>query len=218
VPRDIAYHLEALAMDFVAFDFETANSNRNSACALGIAVIEEGSVTETREWQFRPRSSRFNLNNVRMHGITEASLVNCSDLSEVWHVILPYFQNRMVVAHYAAFDISVLRHSLDSYGIEYPDVEYSCSWQIAKATWSMFRCYSLPYLAARLKLPMRHHDAMSDAKTCAAIVLSACKKWNASTLEQLESCTKISRGQVSAQGHVPVCRSVATMSDQFGGK
>lgn len=130
-------------MDFVAFDFETANSNRNSACALGIAVITNGAVTETREWRFRPRTSRFNLNNVRVHGITETFLANSRELCDLGDEILPYFQHRVLVAHHAAFDISVLQRSLDSYGMRHPDLEYSCSWLIAKATWPAFRSYSL---------------------------------------------------------------------------
>lgn len=31
-------------MNFVAIDFETANSNRSSICSVGIAIVEKGKI------------------------------------------------------------------------------------------------------------------------------------------------------------------------------
>ena len=36
----------SVGADFVAIDFETANSSRSSACAIGVAVVRDGRVVE----------------------------------------------------------------------------------------------------------------------------------------------------------------------------
>ena len=41
-------------MDFVAVDFETANSDRGSICALGIVVVSEGVVVRKVRRLVRP--------------------------------------------------------------------------------------------------------------------------------------------------------------------
>ena len=33
-------------MDFVAFDFETANAKRNSACSLALSVVRNGQIVD----------------------------------------------------------------------------------------------------------------------------------------------------------------------------
>ena len=204
-------------VSFVAFDFETANSKRNSACALGVAIVMGSAVTETKAWRFRPLATRFTSHNVRLHGITDESLSDCASLRDIWSEILPYFENRVVLAHYACFDMSVLKHSLDSCNIRYPKLEYSCSWLLARSTWPSYRSYALPHLASRLQFAMRHHDASADATACAAIVLAAFKKWNVSNLEQLEARTRITRGRLSSQEHVPPFHSKSAATDPLYG-
>lgn len=41
-------------MDFVAIDFETANSSYASACSLGIAAVENSRIVYTKEWYIKP--------------------------------------------------------------------------------------------------------------------------------------------------------------------
>ncbi len=42
-------------MTFTVIDFETANSKRASACALGIVKVEGGVITEKASWLIRRR-------------------------------------------------------------------------------------------------------------------------------------------------------------------
>lgn len=46
-------------MDFVAFDFETANNDRSSICAAGLAVVKDRRIIETKYWLVRPSELRF---------------------------------------------------------------------------------------------------------------------------------------------------------------
>ncbi len=41
-------------MNITCIDFETANSSRVSICAAGLAVFEDGELTETPYWLVRP--------------------------------------------------------------------------------------------------------------------------------------------------------------------
>jgi DNA polymerase III subunit epsilon len=57
-------------MDFVALDFETANENRDSACALGLVVVENNEIVKKDYWLIRPKELYFNPFNISIHGIT----------------------------------------------------------------------------------------------------------------------------------------------------
>ncbi len=41
-------------MNFVSLDFETANHSRVSICAAGLAVFENGVLTESLYWLVKP--------------------------------------------------------------------------------------------------------------------------------------------------------------------
>ena len=57
-------------MNFIALDFETATHERNSACELGICVVENSEIVETKSWLIKPPSyPYFNSHNINVHGI-----------------------------------------------------------------------------------------------------------------------------------------------------
>jgi len=56
-------------MDFIAFDFETANRRSDSACQLGAIVVRGGQVVGRHQWMIRPRPFFFHPGNIRIHGI-----------------------------------------------------------------------------------------------------------------------------------------------------
>jgi DNA polymerase-3 subunit epsilon len=57
-------------MRVACIDFETANHNRSSACALGIAMVENATVVDTASWLIRPTPFEFEKRNIRKHGIS----------------------------------------------------------------------------------------------------------------------------------------------------
>ena len=48
-----------IGQSFAAIDFETATSERNSACAVGVVVFEQGSPTDTLSLLIRPPGNRY---------------------------------------------------------------------------------------------------------------------------------------------------------------
>lgn len=188
-------------MEFVAIDFETANETRASACSCGIAVVADGKVVDKRHWLIQPKELRFNSYNVRIHGIDRDAVANQPRFCELWEEIRPYLDGRIVLAHNASFDMSVLRNALDGYKIDYPRLEYSCTYLISRQTWSDWACFALSAVAYKLKIDFSHHDAAEDARACAEVALMAVKHLGATSFDDLEDRTSVYRGRLERNGY-----------------
>lgn len=158
-------------MNFVALDFETANEQRGSACAIGIAVVENGQVVQSHYHLIRPYPLRFSSWNSRIHGITEDHVKESPVFADLWPTIRPILECQLVVAHNASFDMSVLRYSLHAARLEISPVSYLCSLQMARRAWPQLASHSLNFLATRHDIELDHHNAESDAKAASEIIL-----------------------------------------------
>lgn len=164
--------------DFVAIDFETANDNLNSACSMGLAAVRNLKIVDTEYFLIKPPSLYFDENNIKIHGITPNTVLKAPLFPEIWKKSQQYFVNNIIVAHNAHFDMSVLKRALIEHELDMPNFNYLCSIQI-----SNYACrgqgigISLMDRAWHFGIPMDdHHNALSDAKTCAQIVIESVKK------------------------------------------
>lgn len=160
----------------LAIDFETANYPRESAIALGISVIDNGQVTETRSWLFRPPGSRIYIRPdfIDIHGITPAMLKDKPHFDGVWEEMLPYYDAaETLVAHNAAFDRSVLGAVAAHYAIDLKPYYWQCTVNLSRVAWPGLYNHKLPTVAEHLGIPLNHHDAASDAEASARIYLEA---------------------------------------------
>lgn len=190
-------------MNFVAIDFETANSKRSSACAIGIVVVNNGEIVERKSWLIRPKMLRFDNINVYIHGITQKDVIDKPEFNELWDTIRPYLENQIVVAHNASFDMSVLRHVLDEYSIPHPSFNYLCTVNVSKAVWKGQANNKLDTLANMLSINFKHHDACDDAVACAKILIEALKISESKSIEQLCTKSNIKLGRISKAGYEP---------------
>ncbi len=156
---------------WVAIDFETATSARDSACALGVAVIEDGELTATASWLIRPPGNRYEPRNVGVHGITPEQTLFAPTYFDLYGEIAPFLAGGQLLAHSASFDVSVLRALHDRYRIPLPDAEYACSVQMARRAFPHLVNHRLPTVCEHCGIELRHHDAASDAIACARIAL-----------------------------------------------
>ena len=158
-------------LDFVAIDFETANQSRDSACAVGIAVARDGRIVEERSFLIRPPSDWFMFSHI--HGLGWDDVRNAPTFGELWPVLRGYLSGvDFLVAHNAGFDRGVLGACCESYGLDFPQTPFECTVRLARAQWRL-RPTRLPDVCRHLDIPLRHHDAGSDARACAQIVLAA---------------------------------------------
>ncbi len=164
--------------DFVAIDFETANDSLTSACSMGLVAVQNSNIVKTEYFLIRPTSPCFAEKNIKIHGITPDSVKNAPLFPEVWEKVQHYFRNNVAIAHNAHFDMSVLKRCLIEHDLEIPQFYYLCSISI-----SALVCKgqgvgnSLKERAEFFRIPMvRHHNALSDARTCANIVIMSIKQ------------------------------------------
>jgi DNA polymerase-3 subunit epsilon len=157
--------------NFAAIDFETANQRRDSACSVGITVVRNGRVAERTSRLIRPPGQLFSFTHI--HGITWADVAGEPAFDEVWADVSRHLVGvRFLAAHNAPFDEGVLNACCEAYGIARPTLPFVCTVNLARSVWSIFPT-KLPDVCNRLKIPLQHHDAGSDAEACARIVLAA---------------------------------------------
>jgi len=159
---------------FAAIDFETATAARASACAVGVAVVRDGDVHEVRTWLVRPPDNAYEPINIAIHGITPDMTADCPTLAEIWPDVWASIGGQLLVAHNAAFDMSVLRRSLDIHGASCPDVPYACTYQLARRVWRGRFSYRLDDLAEEGGLHLEHHHAGSDAAVAGMLGVALC--------------------------------------------
>ena len=101
---------------YVALDFETADYQPDSACAVGLAKVRGGEVVDTLYSLIRPPRRRVLFTWV--HGITWKDVQGSPTFLEFWPQMASFLQGvTHLVAHNAPFDrragslLSVQRHS-----------------------------------------------------------------------------------------------------------
>ena len=200
-------------MSWAAIDFETANETRGSACALGLVLVEGTQVVERRSWLIRPPTLDFNPYNVMIHGITARDVVSAPTFGMLWPLVQQLVGARPIVAHNASFDMSVLRHSLDQYGLPWPRLQYFCTRVLAKKVWTDLISYSLPVVADRCGITFLHHDPTEDAAAAAEVALRCCEALAVPGLAEAAAAARIHVGSLSPEGYQP-CRAVPSGQGQ----
>lgn len=193
-------------MRFTAIDFETANSNSGSICAVGLVVVENESILEKKYWLVRPHRDMdyFDPFNIMIHGITPAMVRDADTFDALYPTeILPRIGGTLIAAHNAAFDMSALRHVLDAYRIEYPSSRYICTCKAAQKTWEHLENHKLDTVAGHLRFDFCHHNALEDALACAHVLIAVEREKNAFTPEALGATLGIRIGSLTPCGYSP---------------
>lgn len=161
-----------MSYDFITVDFETANKNNSSACSIGVVLVKNNEIYDT--YHSYIKQTHFDESNIKIHGITYDHAKNAPAFPEVWEQVKHYFDgNSILVAHNAAFDMSVLKLCLMDHHIPIPEFNYLCS-----IPFSTCACRGrgignslkdrTEYFGVELD---SHHDALCDALACAKLVL-----------------------------------------------
>jgi DNA polymerase III subunit epsilon len=169
--------------EWVAIDFETSNEQRDSACALGLAVVRDGEVTKTAAWLIRPPEMRFDWRCTRVHGIRARDVVDAPEFPDVWLEVSEYLGDGRLLAHNASFDIAVLRTMLAAYGLEAPELRYACTLAMSRRAWPDLPRHRLDTMCEHCGIELVHHDAASDARACAWLALRAAEQVGAPDVE-----------------------------------
>ncbi|RZJ18211.1 MAG: exonuclease [Brevundimonas sp.] len=190
-------------MHAVAIDFETANEQRASPCSIGLAWINDGRIESVEHHYIRPPGMRFARFNIAFHGIGPQQVEDAEEFPAVLAAFAPRLKGRTVLAHNAAFDVSVIRNTCDHYGIAYPEFDYLCTVKLAQITWPDFASHKLNNVCAELGIRFKHHDAAEDAYACASVALETLRMHSAVCAASLAQAAGISVGRLQAGGYSP---------------
>lgn len=158
---------------FVAIDFETADYGRDSACAVALVRVEGGRIVAKEHRLIRPPRREFVFTHI--HGITWQEVASEPPFARVWPDMERLLEGASrLVAHNASFDRSVLKRCCEAANLEMPTLPFQCTVALARRTWKLPNA-KLNTVCDHLRIPLDHHNALSDAEACARIVLEAQK-------------------------------------------
>lgn len=180
-------------MPIAVIDFEIANANYNSACSVGIVVIDGLEVTKEEYSLIRPPGLVVDEAMSKIHGLTKRDLLSAPCFDVVWSKIKQYFNGDYIIAaHNAYFDVTVLHNTL-SLVTEPVDVDFLYFDTIA---------YTSPVcknvgtsLADRLEYFSISlddaHNALADARATAELIIRTTQLTNLKSIEQYLVLNKI---------------------------
>jgi DNA polymerase-3 subunit epsilon len=197
--------------EFVAIDFETATSARASACAIGIAEVSGGTVVEVNRWLIRPPGNNYDGINISIHGITPQMTEDSPDILEVWPQVFELIVGRPVLAHYAPFDIGVLRASLAGADRHWPTLTYLCTCVLARRAWPGWLSYRLDDVANACGVEFQHHEAGSDAAASASLGIAYCGATMQQSILEASRVLGVVPGQLVEGGWSP-CSAISSSS------
>lgn len=190
-------------MNFIAIDFETANEKRNSPCSIGIVVVKNGEIIEKVHHLIKPKEMRFMPINIGIHGIRPKMVENELEFDKVWDKIKHYFDDNLIIAHNASFDISVLRKTLELYEIEMPKFNYICTMKLARNFYRDLDNAKLNTVNKFLGYEFKHHDALADALACSNILLNISQELETIDINEISKLLGVTLGSVDNKGYTP---------------
>jgi len=155
--------------DFAAIDFETANNYPSSVCSIGVVVYRGGEKVDEFYSLIHPEPDYFLYWNMKVHGLTQADTQHAPLFPTVWERIKPKIEGLPLVAHNKAFDERCLKAVFKTYGMDYPNYPFYCTYQASPKIRELEN-HQLQTVAAYFGYDLSgHHHALSDATACSWI-------------------------------------------------
>lgn len=163
------------ALDFVALDVETANAQRSSVCAVGLAVVRGGRVVASEAHLVVPPTGvdSFSAVNTAIHGLDAGAVRD----AQTWDSVVAHLDRLgdefPLVAYNAPFDRGVYEAATRAVGLRPRDHEWLDALQLVRRVRPDITPPKLPVAARALGVSLEgHHDAEQDAVAAAEIVLA----------------------------------------------
>lgn len=157
--------------DFVVIDVETACSSVSSICQIGIVGFRDGEIAFEYETLVDPLD-RFSSWNVRIHGITADRVLGQPCFADLHPIVDGHLGGRTTVSH-SYFDKGALAAACRIHDRPMIQNTWLDSVRVAKRAWPELMSHRLNVVSAHLGIPLKHHDALSDARAAGLIVVRA---------------------------------------------
>lgn len=156
---------------FAAIDFETANWQRTSVCAVGVVAMDGGEVEERFYSLICPAPNYYSRKNTQIHGLTRADTDDAPAFPTVWREIAPMVKDIPLVAHNSMFDEGCLKAVFALYEMSYPDYRFYCTYRLSRKFFKGLENYQLHTVSAHCGYDLtNHHHALADAEAAAVIM------------------------------------------------
>ncbi len=154
---------------YAALDFETADYQPDSACAVGLAKVSEGRIVDTLYSLIRPPRHRVLFTWV--HGITWKDVCDSPTFGEFWPQMAAFLGDvTHLVAHNAPFDRRVLEACCQAYGLPHPQWPFICTLRASRKQLKL-PSHKLDAVCRHYGIPLDHHHAGSDALAAAQLLI-----------------------------------------------
>lgn len=180
-----------MSLNFTAIDFETANGNPSSPCAVGLVKVAGGKIVDSFQTLIQPPYPHdwFDSFNIKVHGIKPHDVANAPTWEQALKDMVNFVAGDDLIAHNAGFDMGVLLASIKTIDAEVPDLRYGCSLIMARKTYNLdsYRLNQVAYAIGHEEFD--HHDALADSDACARIVIHMAERQEVETLDDLAKKT-----------------------------
>ena len=158
--------------NFAAIDFETANNERSSVCAVGIVIVRNGEMVDSFYSLSQPEPNYYNYWCSQVHGLCREDTEEAPVFPKVWAQIEPLIEGLPLVAHNSPFDEGCLKAVFRVYQMDYPDYKFYDTLRASRRILPELENHQLQTVASACGYNLKtHHHALADAEACAAIAL-----------------------------------------------
>lgn len=162
---------------YVAIDFETFNYDRDSVCAIGLAVLENGKITDTHYEIIDPQTGHLEPLFFEIHGISRNNVKGKRTFEEAWTEIdEKYIKGAPLIAHNAGFEKSCIVACADSFDTS-ADYYFIDTLTMARKESGKRSGNKLNEVCQKFRIKLKnHHNALEDAVACANVFLTLRQK------------------------------------------
>lgn len=194
-------------INFVALDFETATSIRSSACEVGLTFVEGGEIVRSESWLIKPPGNNYDTANISIHGITPSMTADAPTFAEQWSRLASSVKGKTVVAHYAPFDMGVIREECQANGLPFPEFRFVCSCALSRFVVPGLPSYGLEPMCFYFGINAEgHHRAEADTVMTAKLMLALCDEAEVNSLDDLVEKHRYRFGCFDGETYAPFHR------------
>ncbi|WP_074040811.1 exonuclease domain-containing protein [Dermacoccus nishinomiyaensis] len=187
-------------LNFVAIDFETANSYRGSPCSVGLVRFRDGQPVGHAHLLIQPpaAAAHFDAFNTQLHGISAETVRDQPSWAERLNDIVEFIGDDIVVSHNASFDIGVIRYACAADGIAWPRIDFFCT-LVAARRHLRLPSYRLPFVLDAYGAELNdHHHALADAEAAGRVATLMAADAGATSIPGLAESVGTVIGHMSA--------------------
>lgn len=162
--------------DFVAIDFEAANSATTSVCSVGIVIVRNREIVEEFYSLVKPVPNHYDFYTSKIHGLKKKDTDNAPVFPQVWNQIEKKLKGLPFVAHGFEFEKRCLNSLFEYYHMGRKRFKIYDTKRASEIVFPDLENHKLQTVAVECGYDFtkqkKHHNALADAEACATIAMT----------------------------------------------